>query len=225
MLDHILDNLDTGLWVLKVAVLDTGLDNIKWSGDDQRGRCTSNRGDEVLEPGGLVVVVELEEVTLGESRSTEESEGTWSIAGSGPSPAAVETETLIFDNADDTASAESLWVCLTLDLEDVKWEEDDLSDTDEGSREGGDHGLSGLWAEGAVERITVVAGDEIAGEWLTAVLVDTLRDLVTGSVAQSWEEGEELFAGRDVGLVLEDDLVELSSGVDLISMLVHVTRQ
>ena len=215
MLDHVLDNLDTALWVLKVAVLDTGLDNIKWSGDDQRGRGTSDGSDKVLEPGGLVVVVELEEITLGESGSTEESERTWSVTGSSPSPSAVETEALILDDTDDTASAESLWVCLTLDLEDVEWEEDNLSDTDEGSGEGGDHGLSGLWAEGAVEGITVVAGDQVAGEWLATILVDTLGDLVTGGVTESWEEGEELLSGRDVGLVLEDNLVELGSGVDL----------
>lgn len=213
--DHVLDDLNTRLWVFEVAVLDAGLDDIEWSGDDQRGGSTSDGGDKVLEPGGLVVVIELEEVTLGESRSTEEGEGAWSVTGSGPSPSTVESKTLIADNADDTTSTESLWVCLTLDLEDIKWQEDDLSDTDEGSGEGGDHGLSGLRAESAVERIAVVLGDEIAGEWLSTILVDTLRDLVTGGITQSWEEGEELLAGGDLGLVLEDDLVELGNGGDL----------
>jgi hypothetical protein len=57
------------------------------------------------------------------------------------------------------------------------------------------HGLAGLGAEGAVEGVAVVLGQNIACEWLAAILVDALRDFVTGGIAKSGEEGEELLAG------------------------------
>lgn len=69
---HVCHDAHAALGVVEVAVLDTGLDDIEGSGDDERGGGTGNGGDEVLEPAGLVVVFEVEDVLLGERRTTEE---------------------------------------------------------------------------------------------------------------------------------------------------------
>lgn len=71
MFGHVGDDTETRLLGLEVAVLDTGLDDIERSRDDERCRGTSNGRDEVLEPGGTVVVGELVEVFLGSSATTE----------------------------------------------------------------------------------------------------------------------------------------------------------
>ena len=174
LLDHVLDNLDTALWVIKVAVLDTGLDDIERCRDNQRRRSTSNRCDEVLEPSRLVVILKSVKVSLGERGTSEERERTRRVARSGPSPAPVQSEALILDDADYTTAAEGLGVCLALDLEDVEGQEHDLTDTDHGSGEGGDHGAASRGAEGALEGVAIVSGDEITGEGLASVLVYTL---------------------------------------------------
>lgn len=69
---HVGENAEAALGVLKVAVLDTSLDNIERGGDDERSRGTSNGGDKVLEPSGLIVILQVEEVLLGKGRTTEE---------------------------------------------------------------------------------------------------------------------------------------------------------
>lgn len=55
----------------------------------------------------------------------------------------------------------------------------------------------------------------VAGDGLAAVLVDALEDLVAGGVAETGEEGDEFATEGGVGLVLEDDLVELGGVGDL----------
>lgn len=67
MLHHVLNNLEATFWVVKVLVLDTSLDNIERGGDEKRSRCSGNRSNKVLEPRSLVVILQTEEVTLGES--------------------------------------------------------------------------------------------------------------------------------------------------------------
>lgn len=148
MLHHVSNDLESTLWVIEVLVLDTGLDDIERGRNEERSRGTSNRGDEVLEPGGLVIVFKPKEISFGESWSSEElykmliisnvnaevrvTNSKWSrgISGSSPLPSSVETETLISHNPDHTSSSECFWVCLSLDLQDIKREEDDLSNTD-----------------------------------------------------------------------------------------------
>jgi hypothetical protein len=49
-------------------------------------------------------------------------------------------------------------------------------------------GLAGLLAKGVLEVGTIVLGQEITSDGLTAVLVDSLEDLVTGGVSQTREE-------------------------------------
>jgi hypothetical protein len=72
VLGHVGEDSETTLGVLEVSVLDTGLDDIERSGDDKRGRGTGNRSNKVLEPAGLVVILKVEKVLLGEGRATEQ---------------------------------------------------------------------------------------------------------------------------------------------------------
>jgi hypothetical protein len=58
-------------------------------------------------------------------------ERTGSVTGSSPTPATVQAEALISHNLQNTAAAEGLGVCLTLDLENIEREEDNLADTDQ----------------------------------------------------------------------------------------------
>ena len=122
------------------------------------------------------------------------SERTRSVTGSSPAPAAVETEALVLDDAQNTTTTESLRVGLTLDLENIEREDDNLTNTDQAIRcqpsllhklrtqyspaGGGVHNsLAGTLAESAVERVAVVLRQVVANEWLTTVLVHTLQDL------------------------------------------------
>lgn len=72
VLEHLGDNLEARLGVFEVAVLDTGLDNIEGSRHNQGCASTTDRGDEVLAPGSLVVIGQFVNFFLGESRSAEE---------------------------------------------------------------------------------------------------------------------------------------------------------
>ena len=62
MSDHVADDLESTLRVFEIAVLYASLDNIEGCGDDERGRRAGDGGDEVLGPGGGVVVGEVVEV-------------------------------------------------------------------------------------------------------------------------------------------------------------------
>jgi hypothetical protein len=59
------------------------------------------------------------------------SERTGSVTGGGPAPTTVQTETLIGNNLEDTTATESLRVCLTLDLEDIERQENNLTNTNQ----------------------------------------------------------------------------------------------
>lgn len=62
------------------------------------------------------------------------SERSGSVTGGSPAPTTVETEALIGNNLDDTAATESLGVRLSLDLENVEREKDNLSNTNQTKR-------------------------------------------------------------------------------------------
>lgn len=150
VLHHVRQDAESRFGVLKVAVLDTGLDHIQRSGNDQGGAGTAHRGDEVLGPAGGVVVLQGVDVFLGEGGATEElyisvsikmhymdwefsayREGPGGVTGSSPASSPVETEALIRNDLEQTTAAEGLRVSLTLDLQDIQRQEDDLSDTDQ----------------------------------------------------------------------------------------------
>jgi len=75
--------------------------------------------------------------------------------------------------------------------------------------------LAGLLAERSLKVLGVVGAEKVAGDGLAAVLVYPLQDLVAGGVAQAREERDKLAAEAGVGLILEDDGVELTEGSDL----------
>ena len=76
---HVGQDAEAALGVVKVSVLDTGLDDVERGGHEERGRRAGDGGDEVLEPGGLVVVVEGEDELLGERGTAEELYGAHGI--------------------------------------------------------------------------------------------------------------------------------------------------
>lgn len=72
VLHHVGHNPEATLRVLKVPVLDTGLDDIERSRDDKRCAGSGDRGDEVLRPRCRVVVGEFVEILLGDRGTTKE---------------------------------------------------------------------------------------------------------------------------------------------------------
>lgn len=62
--NHLLDDVHATLWVVKVAVLDPCLDDVQGRRHRDRGDGPTNRGAKVLEKGGFVVVLELEDPFL-----------------------------------------------------------------------------------------------------------------------------------------------------------------
>ena len=60
ILDEVLEHCDTRYLVLKVRILNTGLDGVQWCGDSDRCDSTSDQCDKVLPLGRLVVVLDAE---------------------------------------------------------------------------------------------------------------------------------------------------------------------
>lgn len=74
---------------------------------------------------------------------------------------------------------------MSLDLEDVEWEENDFTDTDDGARSGVHNGLAVAFAECAVEASAVVLCQIVPDEGLTTEFVYTLKDLTLSTFALS----------------------------------------
>lgn len=72
VLGHVGQDAEARLGVVKVAVLDAGLDDIEGGRNDKRRRSAGDGGDEVLEPRCLVVVVEAKEKFLRKGGTTKE---------------------------------------------------------------------------------------------------------------------------------------------------------
>lgn len=117
---HHSNNLDTRLLNFEVLVLYPGLDDIQRRRHNKRRRRSRRRGHKILAPGCLVVVFQLEEILLRGGRATKQREGARRIACCCPPPAAIQSKTLIGDDAEHASSAESFRVGLAFDLEDIK---------------------------------------------------------------------------------------------------------
>lgn len=104
---------------------------------------------------------------------------------------------------------------MALDLQHIKGQEDNLSDTDQTACRRGQESLSGLLAKRGLEVGSVVLCEVVAGYRLATVLVYPLQNLVPRRISQTREQGNELLAGARIGLVLKNDGVELVDGVDL----------
>lgn len=72
------------------------------------------------------------------------------------------------------------------------------------------HQSSPLFTESASERVTRVLVNHVTEVRLSAKLVDSLSDLVTGSVTEAWEEGKELSSDRSLGSLAEDNGVDVT---------------
>lgn len=72
VLDEILDDRNTANLLLKVRVLDTGLNRIQRRSDCDGSYCARDGRDEVLRPGCLVIICHAKEIVLGHSRCTEQ---------------------------------------------------------------------------------------------------------------------------------------------------------
>lgn len=70
--------------------------------------------------------------------------------------------------------------------------------------------LARLLSKGGLEVLAIMFAQEVPCHRLATVLVDSLEDLVARGVAQTGEEGEELSSEWRVGLVFEDDLVQVA---------------
>lgn len=67
ILPHASNDLESTFGALEVLVLNSGLDNVQWCRYNERSSGTSDRCDEILEPSGFIVIVQLEKISLGES--------------------------------------------------------------------------------------------------------------------------------------------------------------
>lgn len=71
VLRHVGQDSESGLGVIEVAVLDTGLDHVERSRHDEGRAGAADGSDEVLSPGCRVVLLQAVDVFLGKSRATE----------------------------------------------------------------------------------------------------------------------------------------------------------
>lgn len=71
-------------------------------------------------------------------------------------------------------------------------------------------GLASLFAKSRLKVLSIVFGQIVACNRLTAILVNSLKDLVTGCVTETWEQRDELSTQRSASLVLENNLVQLA---------------
>lgn len=135
------------------------------------------------------------------------SERSGSVTGGCPAGTPVQTHTLIGDNLDEATTAEGLGVRLTLNLQDVQRQQDDLTNTDqtrvrdrsatwgyrvyfkENDRSPASSGVHNSLAitlsEGVVKLVAVLLSQEVTGERLTTILVDTLEDLSCSQIVSA----------------------------------------
>jgi hypothetical protein len=84
------------------------------------------------------------------------------------------------------------------------------------------NGLSAGLSESILKLGSVVLGKVVANEGLSSVLVNTLENLVSGSVSKSREKREELLSDRGGGVVLEDNGLKLGKSGNL-GLVAHKT--
>jgi hypothetical protein len=95
-----------------------------------------------------------------------------------PSPTTVKSETLVSDNPEQSSSPESLWVCLSLDLEHIQRQKNDFTNTNDRTSGRVHDRLAVTLAECAVKATAVVLREVVPDKWLAAKLVYSLEHLV-----------------------------------------------
>jgi len=94
-----------------------------------------------------------------------------------PAPATVHAKALVRDNLDQPTSSECLGVGLTLDLEDIEWQQNNLTDSNDGARGRVHDGLALALAKCAVEAVSVVPRKVVSYKRLSPEFVYTLQHL------------------------------------------------
>lgn len=187
MLSHIRNDPEARLWVLEIAVLYPSLDDVQGCRNNQRRRRTHYRRDKVLAPRRLVVVFEMENLLLRPCATTEQRERARRVTCRRPPCTSVQAHTFVCDDLEEPARPECLWVCLALDLEHVEGQENNLANTDERASGSIEHSFSCAFAERFVEVGRVVLCQVVTHEWLSAILVYSLENLVACSIAETGE--------------------------------------
>ncbi|KAI3483170.1 hypothetical protein L1887_53950 [Cichorium endivia] len=134
--DHVLDDGHAADLGFEVGVLDARLYDVEGGSDGDGCDGTADGSKEVLRPCSVVVVLEAKDVFLCEGGSTEERKGAGGVTCSGPAPTTVEVDVLVGKNAQESSRSEGLRVGLTLDLEHIQRQQDDLADTRERTSSG-----------------------------------------------------------------------------------------
>ena len=206
VLDHVLDNSNAAYLGFKVGILDSGLDDIERSSYSDGSDRAADGGEEVLGPSGIAVVLEAKDVFLGESGSSEECERAGSVSSSGPAPTSVQVDIFVGQDTQEAARSERFRVGLTLDLEHIQWQKNDLSDSGQRTGSGRHDGFARTFTEQRFKLLLVIGSEVIVKVRLSSKLVDSLQHFVASSVSETWKERKEL--GRYVGsrFVLEHDL-------------------
>jgi hypothetical protein len=68
---HVAQDAKAALGVVEVAVLNARLDDVERSRHDERSRSAGNGSNKVLEPRRLIVILQVEQVLLGERGTSE----------------------------------------------------------------------------------------------------------------------------------------------------------
>ena len=77
VLEEVFHNGNAADLVLKVGILNTGLDDVQWGGNGDGGHSAGNGGDKILSPSSLRVVGYAKNVVLRHGRGTEELRQMW----------------------------------------------------------------------------------------------------------------------------------------------------
>jgi len=96
-----------------------------------------------------------------------------------PSPATVEAKAFVANDCNQPTSSKSFWVRLSLDLQHVEGQYDDLADANDTTSGSMHNSLPVSLSECAVERTTMVFRQVVPHKRLSTIFVHTLKDLVS----------------------------------------------
>ncbi|CAD2212799.1 mitochondrial carrier protein [Angomonas deanei] len=193
-------------------LLHTGLDDIHRVGNGNRAARTNGGGAGVLEEGGAAVILEAKDVVLGEGGTTEEAEGAGGVTAHGHQRTRVHAgDTLGAEEVEESLAHRRL-VGLAKHFQTVEGQQKHLTEADEATSGGVDQHLIRR-PEGGGKAGAVVGVEVITDEGLTRKLVDTLEHLVDHGVEGAGVEVDDLAEEAVLGVLLEDDLVEVRGGL------------
>ena len=118
----------------------------------------------------------------------------WRVPCCCPACSPIQPKALVTDDLDNSTASEGFWVRLSLDLQNVKWKEDDFSyanktarrqhrnvidySTNSPSRAGMHHCLAMSFPECTIEGISMILGQVISYERLATIFIYSLQNLL-----------------------------------------------